>query len=584
MKKITLTALLIILVMLLTACGDNGNDVINGKKDNDKQITQGAGNTSDPDKKYPPTLSELATDKSYLGATLREKMDFSFVADLVETHTDITGFRRLLFHPSSSDIEFTELVLSDSNKVVEVFEQAQTLEKAGEAVIINIVGDVTIDGNIITNETTYLVNPKTSLWSVDIVVKNGSTLTITKGEMQLSKNPNAETIPMLLVENGAKIIIKDESYINASEAFLIVAKGGTAEIVDSTVDIVGIINLGNFSACSKNAEDPTFLLTGRDFFYNGTEATFTLDEGGVRIFADHTQYRYGYSNGDYDSQNYGTVKTSHAGYDPTLSDLIMCNPKVYNFGLMNIKSTGNYGFTFYAIVSDEDIYNLIPVVNIGTIETYGMDLGCHFQNYGTFNINGSLNPDEYHSDDDACVSVKFFENYGTVESGTGNSNAIYCNGLLINYKGAVITENRPKEFATLRIGRDGMFFTDVDPIADNFVIDEANAEMYNDENWRRSYWEGNPEVDGIAINFQCANRRATVLVVCYFNGQMFYQEKDYMLRDIVDGDKLVIKENDKYDGNIEITIQPNEDFTAIDYVIKVEKYGQLSGNLKWKRD
>lgn len=617
MKKKHLIALMLIFVMLLTACGDKGGDVITGKKDKDQNITPAAQNTDptqpaqqeptptesgsinpfptsaennpdeDPDKDYPATLSKLAMNKKYLiGVTLREKVDFSYISNLLEACTDITSFRRALFSRSLED-NLTAIELSDSNKVVDIFKQADELKKLGDPVVINVVGDVTIDGNKIINYSGFSTNEDTSLRGINLVVKTGSTLTITSGGMCLRSGYDDYEQPLFLVENGAKVIINDSSYILGDETFFIVGKGGNVEITDSTLNFLSIINLGNIKVVRTDVDsyNQGCFVSEDDFFYNGPNAAIYIDGAGFQVDAGDYQYRYGWYVGEYDAPEYGTCDAE----EPTISDYIQHNPKAYNFGLIEVNGLKEQGLDFTSDAYNDEVYKLMPAVNLGTINLTGygrhqMGVRCHFQNYGTINISGSLDTDRWGDSESILYGYSaFFENYGTIESGTGKGFAISFNELFINYKGGVMTEKRPKKYATLKT--EGLFFTDVDPVTDYVEPDARTLEMINDDNWKSLYYAKEADDREIRIKFNSYKHKLTVDISCYIGDRYYSLYKQYLIYELLDGDKIVIKDYDEYyGGNTVITIIPNDTFSTIEYTITNDTYGEKRGRIDKNTD
>ena len=610
-KNLLLALVLTAVFVFLTACGNDTLEIV--PADKDKKTTQGADYPNptsgedrpnptqatdreptptdipgggedpvdDPDDNHPPKLSELKIDKKYLmGIKLRNKVDFGFVADLMENITCFSDAQKVFF---GSERDITELTITEDSQVESIFSQASEYMKLGDPVAIVINGNVTIDGDVITNEGSYKTNPKTSLSGISLIVKSGSTLTLKHAGMSIgSSYMSGDEFPFFIVENGAKLVVSKDTYINADEAFLVALNGSTVEVIDSSVSFLSIVNLGKMTVSTVSPAENYFrtYVNEDDFFYNGKNAEIYINDALLSACIDDYQYRYGWTVGKYDEDSYGT-------YDPDayrFSDILQHNPKAYNFGLIEVNGNGECGMEFQVSINYEEALQLMPAVNLGTINLIGkgrhqLETDGHFQNYGTINITGSLDTDRWGDSEALLYGYNLlFENYGTIECGTGKGFAMSVAKTFINYEGATVTENRPKKYGSLT--GNVSFYDGIDADRDYREIDPLTAEMIKDSNWRNLYMKSGTDGKDTRFKFYSSDHKITVDISLYFGEKFYFIYKQYNLYELLDGDHLTIKDySDSYGGNTVITISPSENFESIEYTIKNDSYGEDSGKL-----
>jgi len=203
-KKLTVLLAIILLTATFAACeaanGETGLDIGNILSGgNQAEDQDGEGGSADYDaegedgydedyvEEVEPvkSLDELATSNALLdGVMLREQMTYTCIEELVQKTTfTVEDFMNYDFmNKNYMDFEGTEQVsLTSYDQIEAAFEQADDAcnYNGGIYHVITIAQDMTLDGNLITNESGYWTNPKTTLSYGLVVVPSGVTLTLT---------------------------------------------------------------------------------------------------------------------------------------------------------------------------------------------------------------------------------------------------------------------------------------------------------------------------------------------------------------------------------------------------------------------
>ncbi len=481
--KRRLLAVLLILVLALSMCGckDKGPSPFerasseSENEDDDEEAEEREEKEEDKEDYYDEEPYDESSDDDYsysepeedapkledfcLGDNppsefiLRDVMDFSFVVDKFESCKSFSDLMKAFFYTDPTPTYYPVENGVELDSVLSTIDSEDDYSDYGMSDhcfdVIEIEGYVTID------EGTLSDADGPNLHGMSVLVKSGQTLEISGLHLLGGNGYNREVLPVIEVENGGTLKFTDGAWAYLEYYLLLVDEGGMVELHNGSCEFSTLVNLGDVivNTDDVNNYDRRAIMDIDDFFYNGTKATFTNNDGSVQCRCSDQGYGLQFYYDTYDNEGYAT--DCEDGYS-----FLMNNPRQYNMGKMILNGSYESGFSF----NDNDagayddpmkIANHKPVINAGEIEIVGegrhqFSVECHFQNYGIIKVNSHLDKDHWGSEEIISGSAGLFENYGTLDCSNCDSNALTMDkGWFINYRGATINEVPNPKYATI---------------------------------------------------------------------------------------------------------------------------------------
>lgn len=606
-KKIALILSLIMLITALTACrnnpdnseaGDNkpvnnssqgknqDNETDDAKGDNeDNADTDTEGNTdesNDYSEQEPvKRLAELASGNEFIdGVMLREKMTFSCVEELA-AKTSFSAEDMIKLDPNIYIDQTENVSLSSYEQIPDAFGYANDLYDSynpGPFQIITITNDMTLDGNLIVNDSGYRTNPKTTLRYGMLVVPSGVTLTLTN-DIVLSLSDMASGYSFLWIQEGGSLVVEHGEIHSYKGIYM--DKGGSMTIKKGHVETNNFVSNGAVTISAADMETYTALAVGTKFF-NGASGTITVQNKGKLHLTPPSGgiYSVPYSSDDYGSEDYAKMTFEHA--------MGVNAPFGYNKGKITISDGGLLEGNSTDIGSEG-----MPFINDGEIVLVAKgepaaDLNdFHFQNYGTLNLQGENNGDTGRNSVLYAFS-SFIENYGTIsfeqKKGYGIHLYTQSNDLesgrtyFINYSGGILQEKNTA-LQSLYLESYSMFFDNVKTTNQIATKDPALSEMTARENWEGTFFtnEQNPvfKENYVKIGFNSGDEMS--FYFSYGNGEdRFNCYADFLLTSVSDYSAKMTASSSDYPGEYPVTIQISKDFQNLTYTVENTKYGTLT--------
>lgn len=529
------------------------------------------------------SLDELATSNALLdGVMLREQMTYTCIEELAQMTTfTVEDFMNYDFmNKNYMDFEGTEQVsLTSYDQIEAAFEQADDAcnYNGGIYHVITIAEDMTLDGNLITNESGYWTNPKTTLSYGLVVVPSGVTLTLTN-DLVLNLADMASGYAFLVVQSGGSVVLQGGSILAYKGIYI--EEGGSLTLEQGMVETANLVNNGEI-LISASDEEVLTTLSVSDKFFNGASGVITVTNSGKWSLCAPSGGIYSVP---YSSEDYG---------DETRYDYAMGfnTAFAWNYGSITVSEGGHLRGHSVDIGSEG-----VPFVNAGEMvliakEDEAADFGdIHFQNYGTLSLQGANNENTGRGGVLYATS-SFLENYGTIlfdqEAGYGiwlydaSNEEGDSKGYLINYAGATMQESNPS-LQSLYLESYARFYQDVVPTNQMAVQDPAFAEMMSRDNWEGTYStsQQSPTYQEKYVSIGYSSGDEMSFYFSYGDGDdRFNCYAKFLLTKVSDYSVSMKASSYDYPGEYPVTVTISEDYQSLTYTVEDTPYGTLTATV-----
>ena len=407
------------------------------------------------------SFEEMVSDHSLLsGLPLKSKTEYAYYEEL---ESEPLGLETL---NSSGSFEYIDeesnYLVTNADNLLSVF--YKTL--FGSPAMITISESMTIDFSqyqLSSDEE----NESSGFLNGILIIPSGVTLTI-----ENKADFGYISFERLYIAEGGKLILKDTAL--TCEKAVIVEDGGTVEMSHTRWDVGQLANYGMILLKEASGYENWMNINNANIprmkempaFYNARSGVIDITSGYVQINcssgrATYAEESFGLKGVDFGWEFVGYPWGMNSGKILTGAD-----------GTLEIKDSFS--------ADGAPVYNKEPFVNNGMIDistdmtdkSRGVMIeACHFQNYGTMNLNGSLEQ-KYIESPLVLTYNCFIENYGEINVQIPIGVAMNISGAtvpnyFINYKSAAIHDNIQGENAAafqVAYGEGTLYFNDVIPM------------------------------------------------------------------------------------------------------------------------